>query len=155
LPGRRDRLEAQNGALSNTCKILRNTQLSDFAERYGRKDCQILKRDLHSIHGAELLFTYYMLQCRHDPILKRFRDTLDEVYGQRLERVVLYGSRARGDAREDPDYDVAVFCATMRPAPRPNYTGWPTSVLPFSPTAAGSFTRCPIRPAPTMIRACP
>ena len=44
-----------------------------------------------------------------DPILKRFRDTLDEIYGQRLERVVLYGSRARGDAREDSDYDVAVF----------------------------------------------
>ena len=36
-----------------------------------------------------------------DPILKRFRATLDEIYGQRLERVVLYGSRARGDARPE------------------------------------------------------
>lgn len=44
-----------------------------------------------------------------DPILKRFRDALDEMYGDRLERVVLYGSRARGDARKDSDYDVAVF----------------------------------------------
>jgi predicted nucleotidyltransferase len=44
-----------------------------------------------------------------DPILTRFRATLDKIYGDRLERVVLFGSRARGDAREDSDYDVAVF----------------------------------------------
>ncbi len=44
-----------------------------------------------------------------DPILSRFRAALDEVYGERIERVVLYGSRARGDARPDSDYDVAVF----------------------------------------------
>ena len=31
------------------------------------------------------------------------------MYGARLERVVLFGSRARGDARSDSDYDVAVF----------------------------------------------
>ena len=30
-----------------------------------------------------------------DPILKRFRATLDEIYGDRLERVVLFGSLAR------------------------------------------------------------
>lgn len=44
-----------------------------------------------------------------DPILARFRAALDEVYGERVERVVLFGSRARGDARPDSDYDVAVF----------------------------------------------
>jgi predicted nucleotidyltransferase len=44
-----------------------------------------------------------------DPILKRFRAALHEIYGDRIERVVLFGSRARGDAREDSDYDVAVF----------------------------------------------
>jgi predicted nucleotidyltransferase len=44
-----------------------------------------------------------------DPILKRFRAALDEIYGDRIERVVLYGSRARGDARTNSDYDVAVF----------------------------------------------
>jgi uncharacterized protein len=44
-----------------------------------------------------------------DPILKRFRAALDRLYGDRLERVVLFGSRARGDARDDSDYDIAVF----------------------------------------------
>ena len=50
-----------------------------------------------------------------DPILKRFRDALSELYGDRLERVVLFGSRARGDAREDSDYDVAVFIKDLGP----------------------------------------
>jgi uncharacterized protein len=44
-----------------------------------------------------------------DPVLTRFRAALDRVYGNRVERVVLFGSRARGDARPDSDYDVAVF----------------------------------------------
>ena len=35
------------------------------------------------------------------------------MYGERLERVVLFGSRARGDAREGSDYDVAVFLRDM------------------------------------------
>jgi len=45
----------------------------------------------------------------HDPILKRLRRALNELYGERIERVVLFGSRARGDAGADSDYDVAVF----------------------------------------------
>ena len=44
-----------------------------------------------------------------DPVLTRFRAALDAAYGDRIERVVLFGSRARGDARPDSDYDVAVF----------------------------------------------
>jgi len=45
----------------------------------------------------------------NDPILKRFGAALDELYGDRIERVVLFGSRARGDEQMDSDYDVAVF----------------------------------------------
>ena len=44
-----------------------------------------------------------------DPVLSRFRAALAETYGDRLDRAVLFGSRARGDARPDSDYDVAVF----------------------------------------------
>ena len=46
---------------------------------------------------------------RANPVLAKFRAALTEMYGDRLERVVLYGSPARGDARPDSDYDVAVF----------------------------------------------
>ena len=49
------------------------------------------------------------MEALADPILARFRAALDKVYGARLERVVLFGSRARGDARPDSDYDIAVF----------------------------------------------
>jgi predicted nucleotidyltransferase len=48
-----------------------------------------------------------------DPILRRFRAALDELYGERLERVVLFGSRARGEAGPESDYDVAVFLREM------------------------------------------
>ena len=44
-----------------------------------------------------------------DAILTRFRSALDETYGERIERVVLFGSHARGDARANSDYDIAVF----------------------------------------------
>lgn len=44
-----------------------------------------------------------------DPVLARYRAALDDLYGDAIERVVLFGSRARGDHRADSDYDVAVF----------------------------------------------
>jgi len=46
---------------------------------------------------------------RDTPILAKFRAALNEIYGERIERVVLYGSRARADAKPDSDYDIAVF----------------------------------------------
>jgi len=52
-------------------------------------------------------------QAHQAPILKRFRTAVDEIYGGRVARVVLFGSRARGDAESDSDYDVAVFLRDM------------------------------------------
>ncbi len=44
-----------------------------------------------------------------DTVLRKYRIALAELYGDRIERVVLFGSRARGDAKDDSDYDVALF----------------------------------------------
>jgi uncharacterized protein len=52
-------------------------------------------------------------QIADDPILARFRAALGALYGSRLERVVLFGSRARGEARTDSDYDIAVFLQNL------------------------------------------
>lgn len=43
-----------------------------------------------------------------DPILPRLKKELEALYGTRLKRVLLYGSRARGDHQPDSDYDVLV-----------------------------------------------
>ncbi len=48
-----------------------------------------------------------------DPVLTRFRSAVTRLYGERVERVVLYGSRARGDYRPDSDYDIALFLRDM------------------------------------------
>jgi predicted nucleotidyltransferase len=48
-----------------------------------------------------------------EPVLKSFRAAVTEIYGARVERVVLFGSRARGDAQPDSDYDVAVFLSDI------------------------------------------
>ena len=49
------------------------------------------------------------LAATDQAVLTRFRREVARVYGERLVRMVLFGSRARGDARPSSDYDVAVF----------------------------------------------
>lgn len=52
--------------------------------------------------------------ARTDPtVILEFKAALKEAYGDRVARAVLYGSRARGDATRDSDYDIAVFLKTM------------------------------------------
>lgn len=44
-----------------------------------------------------------------EPILKEFKQQVAELYGQRLKKVVLYGSYARGQANDEhSDIDLAV-----------------------------------------------
>jgi len=52
----------------------------------------------------------------HDiSLLKQLRAGLSDLYGERIERIILFGSRARGDARIDSDYDVALFLRDLGP----------------------------------------
>ena len=48
-----------------------------------------------------------------DPILRNYQAALKAAYGDTLDRVVLFGSRARGEATKDSDYDVAVFLKSL------------------------------------------
>ena len=42
----------------------------------------------------------------NDPVLRRAKEGLREIYGDRLAGAIIYGSRARGDQRPDSDYDL-------------------------------------------------
>jgi uncharacterized protein len=49
------------------------------------------------------------LAGRDSPVLLKLVAAIRAAYGPRIERIVLFGSRARGDAQDDSDYDVAIF----------------------------------------------
>ncbi len=54
-------------------------------------------------------------ETRSDPILESFHRALAELYGPVLDHAVLFGSRARGNAGDHSDYDVAVFLKDVSP----------------------------------------
>ena len=43
-----------------------------------------------------------------NPILKELKTRLTSFYGERLKRLILFGSWARGEATEDSDIDIVV-----------------------------------------------
>jgi predicted nucleotidyltransferase len=43
-----------------------------------------------------------------DQILREYRSGLEAIYGPRLARIILFGSRARQDAQPDSDIDIVV-----------------------------------------------
>jgi excisionase family DNA binding protein len=45
----------------------------------------------------------------NDPVLAEIKQRLNETLGDNVERIILFGSRARGDAHKDSDYDVLLL----------------------------------------------
>jgi predicted nucleotidyltransferase len=66
-----------------------------------------------------------------DRVLSRFKGELAALYGSNLDRVVLFGSRARGDHVPSSDYDIAVFLKKC-PTAGPRLTGSRHSNCPIS-----------------------
>jgi uncharacterized protein len=50
-------------------------------------------------------------QAREHPVVARLRERVLAALGYRVERIVLFGSRARGDEHAESDWDFAVFFA--------------------------------------------
>ncbi len=48
------------------------------------------------------------------PILAEVRKKLEEIYGNRLKGIILYGSYARGDADEGSDIDLVILLENMK-----------------------------------------
>lgn len=53
-----------------------------------------------------------------DQLLKEFAAELRQRLGSRVRRILLFGSRARGDAREGSDYDMLVVVDHRTPEVR-------------------------------------
>lgn len=45
---------------------------------------------------------------KKEVVTKRFKEIMQELYGERLAKIVLYGSYARGDFHEESDIDFLV-----------------------------------------------
>jgi len=59
-----------------------------------------------------------MLNSVEREILKRFKAEVTKVLGDRLDRVVLFGSRSRGDADLESDFDLLVTARTLQKTDR-------------------------------------
>jgi predicted nucleotidyltransferase len=48
-------------------------------------------------------------------MLRALKVRLDEILGNTLEQIILFGSRSRKDAKEDSDYDILVLVEKRTP----------------------------------------
>jgi predicted nucleotidyltransferase len=48
------------------------------------------------------------MSAKIQKILKKLKKELLRIYGESVESIILYGSRARGDARDDSDIDILI-----------------------------------------------
>jgi len=78
---------------------------------------------------------------RLDPVAVEFAREVRERLGPRVRKVVLFGSRARGDAREDSDYDDVVVVDRRSPEVRETLLAIEVNLL----DRRGSLVACLLR----------
>jgi predicted nucleotidyltransferase len=72
-----------------------------------------------------------MFTPNHQSILSRILNSLMQEFGDRLISVILFGSRARGDAHEDSDWDLLIIARDLPARPYRRYRFLKT-ILPYS-----------------------
>ena len=58
--------------------------------------------------GLVLCYAFGMISEQVKTIVSEFHAQLQQLYGERLEQVILFGSQVRGDAVEGSDIDVMI-----------------------------------------------
>ncbi len=52
---------------------------------------------------------FMVRSSKEEDIIQRFKERVTEALGDRLDRIILFGSRSRGDAEENSDFDSLVL----------------------------------------------
>lgn len=55
------------------------------------------------------MLTKMLISLKLDKVITEFRQELERLYGDRLIKLVLYGSQARGDTNSNSDIDIMVI----------------------------------------------
>ncbi|KPV63893.1 MAG: Type-1 restriction enzyme MjaXIP specificity protein [Candidatus Bathyarchaeota archaeon BA2] len=78
-------------------------------ERKRKEKLERIKRGLmNDLLTGKVRMKIYRKSGEIEPLLQKIKKRLEEVYGEKLKHVFLYGSFARGVATEDSDIDIAV-----------------------------------------------
>ena len=61
-----------------------------------------------------------MVQNIEEEIIQEFKRRVKTILGDRLDRIILFGSRSRGDAEEDSDFDFLVLVKSFADESKPS-----------------------------------
>lgn len=105
-------LETENEPLTATevadqLGITSRTALNKLHE-LDERDPTVIRKEV----GASAVIWFIRYGARHEQAFEEFAGRMTDEFGEKIERVILYGSVARGEAREDSDVDVLIVTPT-------------------------------------------
>ena len=72
------------------------------------RDPIVISKDV----GASAVIWFIRHGALHEQVFEEFADRMTDEFEESIERIILYGSVARGEAREDSDVDVLLVTST-------------------------------------------